>query len=256
MDFHKMIIVGVAAIALSTSCSESDKKVSQSKYDALVEECNELKQLREETLASSEENARLIDAIFGELQTITGRTESLQRDVEHRRGSLTKAEAIASDLKTLKNKINKLDTDKNKGDKQFEAVVNNLKSVIKQQESEISNLKNVIRQKDEKITELDNNLSSTTSKLNSTSEQLNATTERLLQAQKQNWVNIGDRLVESANELPDVKGHGNMKPVKQAKLAILKNAMSCYQKAIELGNREAKSKLNHAQGLYNTAKNR
>lgn len=254
MGIYK-IITAACCLSVLVSCGESkNQTVSQSKYDAVVEECNRLKAAREATMASNIENAELIDGIFTELRTLTGRTTALQIDVEtNKSNDMTKAEEIAEDLKILKERLEAVQNKTDKEDKQLNVVIANLRQVIQQQETEIANLKQEIRNKDEQISVLDRSLASAQRDLSSTKVELNATNEKLLQAQMHHWIELGDQLLESAELLPDTKGHGNMKPIRKAKLSILKDAISCYKQAAQLGHPNASVKISSAQRVYNRA---
>jgi hypothetical protein len=69
-------------------------------------------------------------------------------------------------------------------------------------------------------------------------------------------MSMGDELISTADLLPDVKGHGNMKPIKSAKLTILLRARSAYNQAYQLGCAEALTKIRVAEERYRDAINR
>ena len=82
------------------------------------------------------------------------------------------------------------------------------------------------------------------------------TYEQLKRAEMQRWLSMGDELINTAELLPDVKGHGNMKPVKSAKLTMLQRARSAYRQAYDLGCVEAYTKMRMAEDKYQAAANR
>ena len=133
--------------------------------------------------------------------------------------------------------------------KQTLALVENLRQTIALNEQEIDRLNTVIQDKDQQITNLDNQLSST-------SAQLDQTFLEMQQNEKASWLQMGDELLSTADLLPNVKGHGNMKPIKQAKLTIIKRAKAAYQQAYSLGAAEAITKMKEADRKYNEAYNR
>ena len=87
-------------------------------------------------------------------------------------------------------------------------------------------------------------------------EQLRQAYEEMKRAEMQSWLDMGNELISTADLLPDVKGHGNMKPIKSAKLTILLRAKSAYQQAYRLGCSEALSKIRMAEDRYSIAANR
>ena len=76
------------------------------------------------------------------------------------------------------------------------------------------------------------------------------TREELRESEINSWLAMGDELISAAETLPIVKGHGNMKPVKVAKLTFVLKARGCYQKAQQLGSPSAASRISYADRLY------
>ena len=125
----------------------------------------------------------------------------------------------------------------------------NLQQTIALNEQEISRLNHVIEDKNQQISTLD-------SELAETNEQLRQTLEQMKRAEMDSWISMGDELIATADLLPNVKGHGNMKVIKKAKLTILLRAKSAYDQAYQLGCADAVAKIKMADEKYQEAYNR
>lgn len=255
MDTRKVIIFSFVGVMMM-SCGQKD--TSSMDLEELRRECEELREDRAKSLENNVEAQELIDNIFASLNTISGRTASLERAVENGAGldNRSKAEEIAQDIKLIKEKLEEAGkTDQ--FDKSTQMVISKLKSAIEQKQSEIDDLKAVIAQKDEEISRLDKQVSTLGDELGETSEKLSESNVMLQEAEiklKYNeinsWIQMGDELMYTADMLPKVKGHGNMKPVKQAKLKILLRAKECFMQAQNLGSTMAPAKIAEAERRY------
>ena len=256
MDTNKLILslcaVGVIGLYSCTSCDNNKNEnptVSREVYDELQQKYDMLKESVEGTLSANEEARIELNHIMVELNTISGRTMNLQRNVENGTGSdnRTTAEQISEAIAAIKKRLNAVPT--KKADKQTLALVENLQQTIALNEQEISRLNSVIEDKNHQISTLDNELADV-------NEQLRQTFEEMKRAEMQSWMSMGDELISTADLLPDVKGHGNMKPIKSAKLTILLRAKSAYNQAYQLGCAEAQNKIRIAEERYREAANR
>lgn len=248
-----MICLCVAMTLCSCSSNEKNASASVSRevYDELQKKYDMLKESVEGTLSANEEAQLELNRIMVELNTITGRTISLQKNVESGVGedNKTTAERISESIAEIKQRLNSVAASNTNANKQTLALVENLRQTIALNEQEIDRLNTVIQDKDQQITNLDNQLSST-------SAQLDQTLLEMQQNEKASWLQMGDELLSTADLLPNVKGHGNMKPIKQAKLTIIKRAKAAYQQAYSLGAAEAITKMKEADRKYNEAYNR
>lgn len=248
-----MICLCVAMTLCSCSSNEKNASASVSRevYDELQKKYDMLKESVEGTLSANEEAQLELNRIMVELNTITGRTISLQKNVESGVGedNKTTAERISESIAEIKQRLNSVAASNTNANKQTLALVENLRQTIALNEQEIDRLNTVIQDKDQQITNLDNQLSST-------SAQLDQTLLEMQQNEKASWLQMGDELLSTADLLPNVKGHGNMKPIKQAKLTIIKRAKAAYQQAYSLGAAEAITKMKEADRIYNEAYNR
>ncbi len=248
-----MICLCVAMTLCSCSSNEKNASASVSRevYDELQKKYDMLKESVEGTLSANEEAQLELNRIMVELNTITGRTISLQKNVENGVGedNKTTAERISESIAEIKQRLNSVAASNTNANKQTLALVENLRQTIALNEQEIDRLNTVIQDKDQQITNLDNQLSST-------SAQLDQTLLEMQQNEKASWLQMGDELLSTADLLPNVKGHGNMKPIKQAKLTIIKRAKAAYQQAYSLGAAEAITKMKEADLKYNEAYNR
>ena len=107
-----------------------------------------------------------------------------------------------------------------------------------------------IQELDQQVSSLDDQLWRTNQELAESNAALINTREQLRENEINSWVVMGDELVRAAETLPKVKGHGNMKPIKHAKLTILIKARSCYQNAARLGYTYASPKIEYVERLY------
>lgn len=256
MDINKLMGMVCLCVAMTLcSCSSNEKNasasVSREVYDELQKKYDMLKESVEGTLSANEEAQLELNRIMVELNTITGRTISLQKNVESGVGedNKTTAERISESIAEIKQRLNSVAASNTNANKQTLALVENLRQTIALNEQEIDRLNTVIQDKDQQITNLDNQLSST-------SAQLDQTLLEMQQNEKASWLQMGDELLSTADLLPNVKGHGNMKPIKQAKLTIIKRAKAAYQQAYSLGAAEAITKMKEADRIYNEAYNR
>ena len=252
MDINKLTaalcLFGILTFYSCTSCGGENESASVSRevYDELQQKYDMLKESVEGTLSANEETRMELNRIMVELNTISGRTISLQQNVENGTGkdNRSTAEQISESISEIKRRLNAVPTQK--ADKQTLALVKNLQQTIALNEQEISRLNDVIEEKNQTISTLDNELSETNEKLRQTLEQVK-------RAEIDSWVSMGDELIGTADLLPNVKGHGNMKEIKQAKLTILQRAKSAYTQAYQLGYAEAVSKIKQADEKYQEA---
>lgn len=256
MDINKLIGIACLCGAMTLCACSSDKQsgtpsVSREVYDELQKKYDMLKESVEGTLSANEEAQLELNRIMVELNTITGKTISLQKNVENGVGenNRTTAEMISEAIAEIKQRLNTVASANKGANQQTLALVENLRQTIALNEQEIERLNTVIAEKDQQITTLDNQLSST-------SQQLDQTLLEMQENEKASWLAMGDELIRTADLLPNVKGHGNMKPIKQAKLTILQRAKAAYKQAYTLGSAEAITKMKEADRLYNEAYNR
>ncbi len=256
MDSNKLIgFIGIIAAIMLCSCTSCDSKddetasVSREVYDELQQKYDMLKESVEGTLSANEETQMELNRIMVELNTISGRTISLQKSIENGASGNNRstAEQISASIVEIKKRLNAVPTQN--ADKQTLALVKNLQQTIALNEQEISRLNNVIEDKNQMISALDNELSET-------NEQLRQALDKMKKAEMESWMSMGDELTSTADLLPDVKGHGNMKEIKQAKLTILLRAKAAYNNAFQLGYAAALSKMQIVDEKYQQAYNR
>lgn len=254
MDINKLTgalcLICLFSLSTLTSCGDDESvSVSREMYDELQQKYDMLKESVDGTLSANEQARMELNSIMVELNTISGRTMSLQKNVENGSGrdNRTTAEQISASISEIKRRLNAVPT--SGADKQTLALVKNLQQTIALNEQEISRLNETIEEKNEQISTLD-------SELAETNQQLQNTLYQLQNSEMLNWVATGDELLYIADLLPDVKGHGNMKGVKKAKLDILRRAKEAYEQARKLGSEEASSKMEKADREYQSAYSR
>lgn len=253
MDINKLsLYTRIIGVWLLLSCGSKQNEaptVPQETYDALQQKYDMLKEQVDGTISKNEEARIELDGIMVELNAITGRTISLHRNVENGADldTRTTAERISESIREIKKRLNAVS--EKKVDKQQLALIENLRQTIALNEQEISRLNSVIEDKNQQISTLDNELADA-------NEQLRQTFEEMKRAEMESWLAMGDELINTADLLPDVKGHGNMKPIKSAKLTILLRAKSAYTQAYQLGCAEAITKIRMAENKYQAAANR
>lgn len=254
MGYNKLIgilcLVYVLTLCSCSSCEGNENAtVSREVYDDLQQKYDMLKESVEGTISANEAARTELNNIMVELNTISGRTINLQQNIENGTGrdNRTTAEQISASIAEIKRRLNAVPIQQ--ADKQTLALVKNLQQTIALNEQEIKRLNNVIDEKNEQISTLDNELAAT-------NEQLRQTIEQLKRAEMEGWMSMGDELIGTADLLPNVKGHGNMKEIKKAKLTILLRAKSAYSQAYQLGYAEAINKIKIAEEKYQEAYNR
>lgn len=256
MGIRKIICILLGGLIIA-SCSDH-KGVSRAKYDELLEQYEQLSANSEGVKQKNSELSREISIILSELNDISGKTSNLQRNVENGRNKENQrsVDQIRDALQIVRKKLNAVKTNaKNNGGltSQTKKLIENMQQTININEQEIARLNDIVHQKEEEIENLGNKLSTANDNLNHTSSRLKETEDKLQETEIGQWIKVGDELLNTANLLPDVKGHGNMKPIKQAKLKIILRAKACYQRAKELGSTSAQSKISEADYLYNIA---
>lgn len=239
------LLVGTLCLMACGNSDDSDT-VSRAMYNELQEQYDMLKEQVEGTLSTNEQARMDLNNIMAELNTISGRTMRLHTDVENGKaanGQQT-VEQIHEAINAIKDKLARVPTASI--DKQTQALLNHLRQTVAMNEMEITRLNDVISQKDQQITHLDEQLTQTSTRL----EQAES---NLQQAEIDQWVAMGNQLVEAAGTLPNVKGHGNMKPVKEAKQTMLLRAKECYERARTLGAASTASRIANAEQQYREA---
>lgn len=256
MGTIKMILlIGLSAL-LFAACGNKD--TSNMDLSELRRECEMLRQDRAKALENNIEAQELIDNIFASVNSLSGRTASLERSIGDipLHDSRNKAEEIAQDITIIKEKLERAE-ELEEFDNSTKIVITKLKTIIEQKQEEIEELRRLIQTKDEQIQELDKQVTSLDEQLERTNQELAQsnselmnTKEQLRESEIKSWVVMGDELIRAAETLPKVKGNGNMKPIKHAKLTILLKARSCYQNAVSLGYSSASYKIAYAERLY------
>lgn len=250
-----ILLTGTAALLFS-ACGNKD--TSNMDLSELRRECEMLRQDRANALENNVEAQELIDNIFASLNSLSGRTASLERSIDEAPiyDSRRKADEITQDITAIREKLERAE-ELEIFDKSTKIVIAKLKTTIEQKQEEINELKRVIQTKDEQIQELDRQVSSLDDQLGRTNQKLAESNAELINTKEQlreneinSWVVMGDELIRAAETLPKVKGHGNMKPIKHAKLTILLKARNCYQNAVRLGCSSASSKISYVERLY------
>lgn len=259
MDLNKLILPIVLSASVVTSCNSPqppeaseeavEPTVSLDEYNQLQERYELLKEASESTKAANERARQELDDIMVKLSAISGRTIKLQRDAESgiARDTRTRAEQIAESIAVIKRRLNAVSTAD--VDRQTLALVENLRKTIALNEYEIKRLNSVIEEKDQKITTLD-------SELDRKNKELMQALAEMRTTEKTGWLNMGDELTRAADLLPDVKGHGNMREIRQAKLLILLRAKAAYKNALQLGCAEADSRIQAVEERYQRAYNK
>ena len=259
MGVNKLTYIVVGSIFLLVSCGGSSSQpteeveeqptVSLDEYNDLREKYDLLKASSESTLAANERARQELDEIMVELSNISGRTINLQKDIENGRAkdNRSRAQHISESLAIIKRRLNAVST--TGADKQTLALVENLRKTITLNEQEIARLNGVIEDKNQQISTLDNELADKNAQLQQVISDMKA-------AEQASWMHMGSELTRAADLLPDVKGHGNMKEVKKAKLLILQRAKSAYEQAYRLGCYDATARIREVEAKYDYANNR
>lgn len=254
MDINKLTgtlcLISLFSLSTLTSCDNDESaSVSREMYDDLQQKYDMLKESVDGTLSANEQARMELNNIMVELNSISGRTMSLQKNIENGTGrdNRTTAEQISASISEIKRRLNAVST--KEADKQTLALVKNLQQTIALNEQEISRLNETIEEKNQQISTLD-------SELAETNQQLQNTLYQLQNSEMLNWIATGDELISIADLLPDVKGHGNMKDIKKAKLEILLRAKDAYEQARKLGSEEAMSKIEMADKKFQSTYNR
>lgn len=254
------VIISMSLIGLLFSSCEN-KDITSMDDTELVElrrECEMLREDRAKALENNVEAQELIDNILTTINSISGRITILERSHENNiyLDNRKKAEEIANDIVAIQEKLSRAEKLENI-DKSTKIIISKLKTTLEQKQREMNELNSIIREKEEQIrnlnnqvSNLDNSLTSINQRLRESNAELAKTREKLRESEINSWINMGDELISAARSLPYVKGHGNMKPIKKAKLTFIIKAINCYRKAYELGSTIASSKIDNAESFY------
>lgn len=257
MDIKKLTITTLSAMLLAASlpsCGNGEDSenanVSREVYNELLERYEGLQQSIDKTASKNERNRIELNNIMTELNGITGKTIQLQKDVES--GVYTDerstSEIIKESIAAIKERLNKVQKSGNV-DAQSKALITQLRQTILLNEQEIERLNAVIAGKDQTIQALD-------SDLQEKNLRLEKTLALLRKKEIDNWIQTGDAIMSACELLPEVKGHGNMAPVKKATLKMLERAKAAYEEAKSLGSAEVDDKIRIAERKYHETKNR
>lgn len=249
MGNYKMIFMLVLFCVLICSCD--NKNTSNMSYDEYQRILSQIQNDREIANENYAEAQKLIDNIFESLHSISGRTYVLGRSINEssNNNNLNKAEEIAKDIDAIKEKIEKAE-EENTFDSRTQDLLSKFKIIIEQKENEINELKAIIQLKDQQMSILGEKLDQTNEQLNQSNTENTSLKNDLRNSEIHKWLSTGDELLEAARTIPFVKGHGNMKDIKKAKLRIIAMARNCYQMAENLGYSPARNKYYEADNYY------
>lgn len=264
MDIKKLTITTLSAMLLAASlpsCGNGEDSenanVSREVYNELLERYEGLQQSIDKTASKNERNRIELNNIMTELNGITGKTIQLQKDVES--GVYTDerstSEIIKESIAAIKERLNKVQKSGNV-DAQSKALITQLRQTILLNEQEIERLNAVIAGKDQTIQALDSDLQEKNLRLEKTLALQEKTLALLRKKEIDNWIQTGDAIMSACELLPEVKGHGNMAPVKKATLKMLERAKAAYEEAKSLGSAEVDDKIRIAERKYHETKNR
>ena len=133
-------------------------------------------------------------------------------------------------------------------------MLDELKHTVEEREAEVTRLKKVkwvknkdLEQKHAALKQANIQLQEAKKSLQGTHEQLLQEEQRLASTRYQTWLDAGDKLMKSADEIKLVKKKGKLvKGVRDAKKKILRRAIACYETASSLGATSASQKINQA----------
>ncbi len=258
MDIIKVTICILSVGLMLTGCDSHNDKAEVERLQKEVEQLRiERNQMTEQTAKAQ----KIIDGIWGELNTLSGRAFDLRKNKENRSRTqnLNKAEEIAKDIRTIRKKLN--EAEKAEGvNETMRNTIKYLRITIQLKEKEIKQLKNDIQNLKKININLDSALQNREKELNKTATELNIskTQQQIDQLRRKvdnivAWERTGDALMKSVKKIGPKKGNGNMAEVKEAQLEMISHAIDCYQNAYDLGHTESiLNKLNNAKRCYNT----
>ncbi|MCR4922322.1 MAG: hypothetical protein K5945_11555 [Bacteroidaceae bacterium] len=133
-------------------------------------------------------------------------------------------------------------------------MLDELKRTVSEREAEIARLRTVKWVKKDELDRKIHELRQKNADLQDAQATLRATHERLLgeedkidDIRRQTWLDVGDKLVESADETQVVKKRGKLvKGVREANKRILRRAIKCYETAGSMGAPSASQKISNA----------
>jgi uncharacterized protein YoxC len=127
------------------------------------------------------------------------------------------------------------------------STLNSLTKQLETKENKINQLKEVINNKVEKINELKNSLINLQQKIDELGKKNSESESSIQLIQAEAYYNIGIALEEAASSIPEMRAlfkHGKKEKVNKTKEELRQQAMENYIIAANLGNQEAKNKLN------------
>ena len=255
MDIIKVTSYAVITCFLLIACNSGDN----AEKEKLQKEILQLKEERNQMTEQAAKAQKLIDGIWSELNTVSGRAFELERNREEnsRTQNLKKAEEIAKDIKEIKKHLDEAEETEGINETMRKTIAN-LRITLRQKENEIIQLKTTIdtlrktnKQQIEDLRQQRDQLNSKIAELNKSNFLLNKAQLQMQANSIAAWTRVGDELMRSVKRIGPKKGNGNMEVVKNAQLEMILRSIDSYQKAYDLGQtKDAFNKLNRAIECY------
>ncbi len=237
-----IFITGCVTLSLS-SCSSKGENEETAYVNA--EYLDSLNKTINDYSASTQEQRETLFRIMKELDEIADEAFALgkERQLKGQVADMKMVDKVKYKLATIQTELNTA-REKALENPELLSTIDNLKNQISEQEEYISHLRKSIRVKKGKLQARKIELEEANEQLENNKIAYENSNLRLAEEQKQvdaiirdSWMSVGNKLEESSDQIKLLKKDGKLVgKTREAKVKILKRALTCYNKACELGN--------------------
>ena len=242
MHAYKIFLTAISGILLVASCGNSSRKV-----ESLITQRDQARAQLKQTQDNYIQQNKELTAIMEELNVLSGKTISLQLNIEDEHNPMSQAELMDESIKVLKNKLDELEHE-NSSITALKGVIGNLRTMVEKQETEISSLKSQIRQYEEDIAQMNEDIFRKQTKIDSQQQEISDKDELFLSSTEkrlQQLYNVGyelEKLADDDENILDLKGKRNKLSGMSYKASIYEKSLLFYQMAAKEGHQPSQSR--------------
>lgn len=243
---------------VSVSCNNVKMPfVKRGVLEASEEENSALRSSLKETRENYEKQAQELNEILAEITSISGRTTKLQISNGNEGEQLSQAELISEEIDALKERLDKLEAEASRAKRQRKelavatSTIKELRETVYMQEQQISSLKKAILEKDTTIRIQKDTISNQSSKISKQystilkqKEDLAAKVEEMTEQLYQAGLDF-EGIADNGDFT--ISGKRNKTNVKDYRKSIYFMAATYFEKASELGHKDASAHLEAVQ---------
>lgn len=242
MHAYKILLTAISGILLVASCGNSSRKV-----ESLITQRDQARAQLKLTQDNYIQQNKELTAIMEELNVLSGKTLSLQLNIEGEHNPMSQAELIDESIKVLKNKLDELEH-ANSSITALNGVIGSLRTMVEKQETEISSLKLQIQQYEEDISQMNEDIIRKQSKIDSQQQEISDKDKLFLSSTEkrlQQLYNAGyelEKLADDDENILNLKGKRNKLSGMSYKASIYEKSLLFYQMAAKEGHQPSQSR--------------